>query len=72
MRFSEGRLRKKVVGTSSGLRRMMEWTLWKGLPPSEAERKTAPGVRAGYVEAPATPGFTAHRRKQGKNKKAFG
>jgi hypothetical protein len=34
-----GKIAKQVVGTSSGLRRMMDWSLWSGLPPLKRKKK---------------------------------
>jgi hypothetical protein len=44
----------------------------EGSDRSEAENQAAHGVRAGYVGAPATPGFMSHSRKEKNNKKTFG
>jgi hypothetical protein len=34
-----GKTAKQVVGTFGGLRRMMDWTLWRGRPPPKLKRK---------------------------------
>jgi hypothetical protein len=48
----KGKIVKQVAGTSSGLRKSMDWASWKG-PSSVSVR------RAGYVGVPATPGIMA-------------
>jgi hypothetical protein len=50
-----GKIAKQVDGTSSGLQKIMKWSLWRGRPPPKWKKEAAHGVRAGYVGAPATP-----------------
>jgi hypothetical protein len=39
-----GKIARQVVGTSSGLRRMMDWALWRGRPPPKRKKQTASSV----------------------------
>jgi hypothetical protein len=57
---------KRATGISSGLRKLEDWALWRGRTLQNG-RKTYCSVsvrRAGYVEVPATPEVTTHRRKE--------
>jgi hypothetical protein len=49
------KIMEHVVGTSSGLRRRKNWTLWRGRPLRTVKKNNVRARRAGCGGAPATP-----------------
>jgi hypothetical protein len=69
-----GKIAKQVVGTSGGLRRMMDWTLWRGRPPPKRKKKLhTAGACNVRIEAPATrDSFAPFVGKRERERKNFG
>jgi hypothetical protein len=55
---------KRTAGMSSRLRKIKNWTMWRGRAPSEMEKEIAHEVGAGNVGAPATRHGCPHRWKR--------
>jgi hypothetical protein len=50
-----GRMAKQIVGTPSGLRKIIKWTLWRGRPPPKRKKKLQIQEEPDNVGSPATP-----------------